>query len=420
VFTSPHPCLARFLHRTIVALAITGSACFWPASTYADQLGVQSPGWDYRDPVNIAESRVYARLFFQFKDTGVITPEFKSFRFTNPAPTGVMTPFYGAEVVFKKIYAHRLQSWNPSTHMSYTLSDLRRDDPAVEAAFRLYATTGKLTTPLSGDSDVLIKHLQAIGDAVVSNSEFKFSGEQLFTVVDNRLESVGLITKRQTTFDTENWYVIDLGSEVLPPFPIPVEVPPEQFKRDIRHLLPVFPDGLPPYWPDNEIMCPDLNPGNGQNPTDKFCDDPGHPGFDCDDYARSYGAWLDRNLKYDYPEAEWMVLYVYSETKGGHALTVVYYDGNMYILDPQTGQIVGPISAGQSGNDLLFPEDVGPGLREIMIPYNWRPSDISDWELHPRDFEHPDEVAPWYTNPDVVDWWRRMFPGYNPNDFIWQ
>lgn len=108
VFTSPHPRLARFLQRTIVVLAIVGSARLWPASANADQLGVQRPGWDYRDPVNIAESRVYARLFFEFKDTGVKTPEFKSFRFTNPAPTGVMTTLYDAEVVFEKIYAHHL------------------------------------------------------------------------------------------------------------------------------------------------------------------------------------------------------------------------------------------------------------------------------------------------------------------------
>lgn len=195
MFTSPHPRLARFLQRTIVVLAIVGSARLWPASANADQLGVQSPGWDYRDPVNIAESRVYARLFFEFKDTGVITPEFKSFRFTNPAPTGVMTTLYGAEVVFEKIYAHRLGQFDPNTRLYYTLSDLRRDDPAVEAAFRQHATTGKLATPLSGDTDVLIKHLQAIGDAVVGNDQFTFSGVQDFTVVDGRLESIGLITK---------------------------------------------------------------------------------------------------------------------------------------------------------------------------------------------------------------------------------
>ncbi len=375
---------------------------------------MRSAGWDYLDPVNIAESRVYARLFFEFKDTGVISPTFRSFRFTNPAPTGVMTPFYGAEVVFKKIYAHRLQSWNPSTHMSYTLSDLRRDDPAVEAAFRLYATTGKLAAPLSGDSDVLIKHLQAIGDAVVSNSEFKFSGEQLFTVVDDRLESVGLITKKQTTFDTENTSGIDLGSEVLPPYLIPEDVPAENFKRDIRDLLPAFPGDRAPYWPDNEKMCPDVVPGIDP---DRFCDDPGHPGFDCDDYARSYDAWLERNLKYDYPEAEWMVLYVFSEHEG-HAIDVVYFQENMYLIDPQTGQIVGPNFCGQTGNDLLFPENLKPDLIDIMTHYNWGPADISHWELHPADYIDPNDVDPWYFNPDVIDWWIEKFPGYNPGDFI--
>jgi hypothetical protein len=150
------------LHRTIVALAIACSACLWPASANAQQLGVKSPGWDYLDPVNIAESRVYARLFFEFKDTGVMSPEFQNFRFTNPAPTGVMTPFYGAEVMFKKIYADRLGRFDPNTRLSYTLSDLLRDDPAVEAAFRLYATTGKLPTPIAVDTTAGTSPLNSI------------------------------------------------------------------------------------------------------------------------------------------------------------------------------------------------------------------------------------------------------------------
>ena len=103
-------------------------------------------GWDHRDPVNIAEARVYARLFFEFKDSGVVSEEFAKFRFTNPAPTGAMTPFYGAEEFFKELYAHRLNyKTNPPNY--YSLQDLLQDDPVVQAAFRRYATTGQFEPP---------------------------------------------------------------------------------------------------------------------------------------------------------------------------------------------------------------------------------------------------------------------------------
>ena len=108
--------------------------------------GFSGTGWDHLDPVNIAEARVYARLFFEFKETGVASEEFAKFRFTNPAPTGAMTPFYGAEEFFKELYAHRLNyKTNPPNY--YSLQDLLQDDPVVQAAFRLYATTGQFEPP---------------------------------------------------------------------------------------------------------------------------------------------------------------------------------------------------------------------------------------------------------------------------------
>ena len=108
--------------------------------------GFSGTGWDHLDPVNIAEARVYARLFFEFKETGVASEEFAKFRFTNPAPTGAMTPFYGAEEFFKELYAHRLNyKTNPPNY--YSLNDLLQDDPVVQAAFRLYATTGQFEPP---------------------------------------------------------------------------------------------------------------------------------------------------------------------------------------------------------------------------------------------------------------------------------
>lgn len=41
------------------------------------------------------------------------------------------------------------------------------------------------------------------------------------------------------------------------------------------------------------------------------------------------------------------------------------------------------------------------------------------WEKHPPDYIDPNDVNPWYTDPDVKEWFRRNFPGLNPDDFIW-
>lgn len=353
--------------------------------------------------MNIAESRVYARLFFEFKDTGVNSPEFENFRFTNPGPTGVMTPFYGAEVVFENIYADRLGQFDPNTRLSCTLSDLLRDDPAVEAAFRLYATTGKLATPLSGDTDVLIKHLQAIGDAVVGNDQFTFYGVQDFTVVDDRLESIGLITKASKTTPYASSTSVSVSQNDIS-------------VATIKRNLPDMPNGPIPYWPDGQRPCKPGEADNGPNTTDGYCLDPGHPGFDCDDYARAWAAWLKRHLAGDYPNAKYYVIYVfYGNPPRGHAIVAILIDGYYYLLDPQTGKIVGPIE-----DHWFWDPDFKPALKELLVPSYCTPNDnIDGYKKHPPDYIDPNDVRPWYEDPDVLEWWKKKFPGQDPNDYIW-
>ncbi len=110
--------------------------CFFAHGLAAQAPGFAGAGWDHRDPVNIAEARTYPRLFYEFEESGVVSEGFVAFRFTNAAPTGTITPFFGAEEFFRRLYAHRLNygECEPEYH---TLADLLRDDPSVEAAFRL-------------------------------------------------------------------------------------------------------------------------------------------------------------------------------------------------------------------------------------------------------------------------------------------
>jgi hypothetical protein len=154
--------------RRLGTLAALCLGAFIAQSSHAQSPGMNTPGWDYLDPVNIAEARIYARHWFAFKDTGVVSPEFQAFRFTNPAPQGVMTPFHGAEVLFEKLYAHRLVPWEDGTPWMYGLNELMRDDPAVAAAFRLYATTGKFVTLADGEVELPVERLMRADDDLFS------------------------------------------------------------------------------------------------------------------------------------------------------------------------------------------------------------------------------------------------------------
>lgn len=260
---------------TTALLMCLGAGAVSPQQAAAQVPRLTSPGWDYTDPVNVVEAREYARLWFEFKDTGVVSPELAAFRFTNPAPQGVMTPFYGAELLFEKLYAHRLQAWPDGTPGMYGLTELLRDDPVVEAAFRLYATEGKFTTPLD-DATLVVAHLSAIVDAGEAGTEFEFLDGQQIAIVEGGLESTGLLVKEEEGGEPETT-AASIGSNTV------VEA--------IENTLPGRPAGNPPYstpyWPDNEVPCPAGAPDDGLLPDDGFCKSPGHPGFDCDDWARA-------------------------------------------------------------------------------------------------------------------------------------
>lgn len=222
------------MRRSISVAAFLVGAVLVVCSTWAQVPGRSYPGWDFRDPVNISESREYARLFFEYQRTGVMTEEFRSFRFSNPAPQGTMTAFRGAEVVFDKIYADRL-NYSRDGEPLYSLADLRRDDPEVDAAFRLYATTGKLQTPLFADPQLTQKHLEAYADAMGAQQEFASVEEPRLEIVNDRLQSEGL-------FASENESLATIASAVAVESPV---------ADTIKDKLPGVPSPVP-YWPDGE------------------------------------------------------------------------------------------------------------------------------------------------------------------------
>lgn len=362
------------------------------------QLGGE-PGFDWSNPVNIQDAREYCRLFLQARDTGVVSPEFAAFQFHNRFPSGTMTPFYGAERVFKKIYASRLNT-NIDSPNYYILTDLLRDDENVRAEFELYASTGRLKTSLN-DVAATQTHLEAIADASAVAEAFTFVGQGSLEVVDEALESTGLVSRSGDEGALE--------SRPSPPEPsVPDDTDPDQNIKDIKESLPKIPD-IAPYLKDGTGPDPD-HPG-------QYIPVKNHPGFECEDYALAWIVFLENSMfKRDHPDAIFSQLFVYYGTPlKGHAVVLILIGEKYYILDPQTGKILGPIDEGY----WIDPTDFGPALKKLLKEeyQTPNPGEII-WEKHPKDYVSPYEEKPWYTSPDVIEWFRQNFPGLDPADFI--
>lgn len=125
-----------------------------------------------------------------------------------------------------------------------------------------------------------------------------------------------------------------------------------------------------------------------------------------------------RRLMPTYPDAKYYMLYVYyGEPREAHAMLAILINGQYYLVDPQTGQVRGPIEEGT----WFDPTDFAPALKELLERYLTPGTDPGriTWKRHPPDYIDPNDVRPWYEDPDVRDWWENMFPGQNPDDFIW-
>lgn len=115
--------------------------------------------------------------------------------------------------------------------------------------------------------------------------------------------------------------------------------------------------------------------------------EPGRPGIDCDDFADMMAAWLKRYIGGDVEVKLLGMWYYNSEGKYvGHMMTIVILDGYYYIIDPQTGRVIGPFSIGT-------PYDPRPILEPAYDFDPNRPVKVKPQEPNERRFPEP---APWH------------------------
>ena len=141
---------------------------------------------------------------------------------------------------------------------------------------------------------------------------------------------------------------------------------------------------------DISIRVEDTMPDTGR-PFWPFDNDPGAPGFDCDDYGTAMDNYLEETLLNGHSDAEANFIKVVWNGHG-HVMNHVEVDGEHYIIDAQTGLTAGPFST---------LGDAEAGVRQILdARYPYKPTD--DVVITEMDTLPTSEPAPFYEDPDLL------------------
>ncbi len=171
------------------------------------------------------------------------------------------------------------------------------------------------------------------------------------------------------------------------PPPLPADLPPEIVNFD--HWLKQYRERLK----GKGLYLPDDYPT---------------PGFDCDDYADALARWLQRRFS----GATIQVIHTFWERppgsgkKVGHVLILIKQGGYYWILDPQTGILLGP-----------FTDDTPIDVSPILDPGYGVPPGTPVKVKGPYDpgYRGKGEPKPWWYDPDM----RRHFEEKTGHPWWW-
>lgn len=106
-----------------------------------------------------------------------------------------------------------------------------------------------------------------------------------------------------------------------------------------------------------------------------------------------------------FPDANISYIHVYWGGFG-HSMVLIEQDGTYFIVDPQTGQVVGPFDS---------VEDAEDGVREILDNgYNYEEDDVVT--MTPSDSLGGGEPPPFYEDPEILRRFREALEDVNDND----
>jgi len=312
----------------------------------------------------LQECRAWAQFYWNWRDTGLVDPEWEHLQFSFPVWQN-FNPLLPSIIAFEQLFAARLIP-------SYALEDLLRDDPAVLAAFRHHTVTGEIITPLS-DPPATASHLRLVVLAVQPASN---ELQEPCVEVSAAVSEDGLYFAASGTAIESN---ILIGKKK--PCPTPVPSPPvlDPFGRTIEDILR-----------DSGLSVPG-------HVTCLYAEDGGwwwsSPGFDCDDFALAARNYLYWRLRGQFPDAKFRFLLA-NWWGDGHSMVLVEHLGKFYVIDPQTGRVLGPFDSTTSQEfiDAVWQlMSDGFGVRDPFLP-RLTPSESPVHRFAPE----PDA---WHTDP---------------------
>lgn len=314
-------------------------------------------------PTTESELQQWIVLHWQWYESGQVPAGAENFAFSHPGelPSG-FHPFNQSFELFESLYADRLV-FNPTSGPGYGIEQLIEDDAVVRSQFIAYTITGLLHSGMFVDPNANQRFIEAALDALFVGDKFEVidawflqgNGELM-------LMSAGLKKKPKPTTSS----------------PVPPVSP--------------FPTGLLPFHEDLQEAIEDGNVDDVPYIEDDWW--PWHDGgFDCDDAGDASGGWLRRRLGTAYEGVEAFALPLrWREGRIGHIVTVIYYNGYYWIIDGQTGRMIGPFPVSVPFTDI--------DLRPLLEPYNIEPNDPITIkprrDLGDRPWVEP---YPWWENP---------------------
>lgn len=307
------------------------------------------------------ESSTWARHFWVWYETGQITTDAMLFRVMDPdGPT--VNPIKDGLDLFDDL------TGNTALNES-EIWDMLAQDRHSYNSFRHYTMTGQLVTHL--DSSVAFGHMALAADQ-----------PEVFTTAVVGDYVVSKVDKKKKKDNDDGETVPDDNGDGVPD-------EWEEFLDDLQDAVDEsgLADLLDPTFVDDPDD-PNDTPGSFyENDTDA-------PGFDCDDYATAMIHYLENEWLDEYPDAEISYLHVYWGGFG-HSMVLIEVDGTYWVVDPQTGEVVGPFDS---------VADAETGVRDILDGgYTYDEGD--DVTLTPSDelAGSDADIGPFYENPEILE-----------------
>jgi hypothetical protein len=312
----------------------------------------------------LEECRQWAQFYWNWRDTGLVDPEWQNMRFSFPAGEN-FNPLLPSIVAFEELFEARLGP-------DYTLEELLADDPVVLLAFRQHSITGEIVTPLS-DAYATANHLRLVITAIDPDPN---QSQEPCSDVSAAVSDDGLYFAMSGTVLESN---ILIGKKK--PCPTPTPNPPilDPFGRTIEDILQDSRLAVPA-----RVACLYLSDGGWWWSS---------PGFDCDDFALAARNYLYWRLRGQFPDAKFSFLLA-NWWGDGHSMVLIEHLGKFYVVDPQTGRVVGPFDSTSSQQFIEAVWDLMADEYGISDPILRRLTP-SEGPVHPL----APEPGPWHTDP---------------------